>query len=273
MIGIFLDGRMGNQMFQYAFALTASKKLKTPFYLDQLKVNFMLAEYFELPSYHHFYNSLKTKLSYYLKQEEIIVNGQDHPESVVPLNSYLYKGYFQSDLFFESIKKKIKQEFTIKKKYSDQFKSKYGNLFKQNKTIVIHIRLTDYLDFGNEQLGGTNLSLPEKYFKTCLNSINGIDNYQVLFISDDITQVKKWFSGKGNFRFESNNAILDFQLILNSDIAIISNSSFAWWAAYLNPKSNKIIYTPKYWLGFKINKEFPAGIIPSNWNTVIVRDF
>ena len=31
-------------------------------------------------------------------------------------------------------------------------------------------------------------------------------------------------------------------------------------AAYLNPKKEKVVYAPKFFLGFDCNNEFPAGI-------------
>jgi|SRR5690606_1802039 len=42
----------------------------------------------------------------------------------------------------------------------------------------------------------------------------------------------------------------------NAKALIISNSSFAWWAANLNPKK-PLVLVPNFWLGFKIKKEFP----------------
>jgi hypothetical protein len=58
--------------------------------------------------------------------------------------------------------------------------------------------------------------------------------------------------------------------MINADKLIISNSSFAWWGTYLN-KKNAEVFAPRYWLGFKIRKEYPVGIFNSlNWNLVEV---
>ena len=46
MIAVKLEGRLGNQLFQYAFAYASAKKLKTTFYLDKSTDNFLLPRYF-----------------------------------------------------------------------------------------------------------------------------------------------------------------------------------------------------------------------------------
>src|SRR5258708_11995403 len=48
MISLKLEGRLGNQLFQYAFIYAASKRLNTSFYLDKSIENFMLPKYFEV---------------------------------------------------------------------------------------------------------------------------------------------------------------------------------------------------------------------------------
>jgi len=48
MIAIKLEGRLGNQLFQYAFIYAASRRLNTSFYLDKSIENFVLPKYFEV---------------------------------------------------------------------------------------------------------------------------------------------------------------------------------------------------------------------------------
>jgi hypothetical protein len=100
--------------------------------------------------------------------------------------------------------------------------------------------------------------------------IPDIDDYNVLFVSDDIAFAKKEFGTKENYFFENNEEIIDFQILLNADILIIANSTFSWWAAWLNNKAGKVIYAPNYFLGFKVKKFSPAGIKVDSWNWIDV---
>ena len=92
----------------------------------------------------------------------------------------------------------------------------------------------------------------------------------MFFLSDDMPFVKTAFPARSNFFFVSNSEIIDFQLIMNADIAIISNSTFAWWAAYICKKKNHVI-APKNWFGFRIGREHPTGIMTDHfeWRDVL----
>ncbi|HEY0899634.1 MAG TPA: alpha-1,2-fucosyltransferase, partial [Sphingobacteriaceae bacterium] len=114
------------------------------------------------------------------------------------------------------------------------------------------------------------ISLPIEYFKSQLDSIPNHQSYKVIFLSDDMEYVKTVFPQKENYIFSENTEIVDFQVIQHADIAIISNSSFAWWAAYLSSKKNLVI-APKNWLGFRIGREHPKGIMTDRfkWRDVL----
>jgi uncharacterized membrane protein SpoIIM required for sporulation len=45
--------------------------------------------------------------------------------------------------------------------------------------------------------------------------------------------------------------------------AIISNSTFSWWAAWLIKEENAVIVAPEIWN--KASPEFTNLLIPNNW--------
>jgi hypothetical protein len=295
MIGIFAQGRLGNQMFQYAFIYAASKKINTPLFIIKSNSLHYFKLYDELNK-NNFTNTLKYIVFNFFQKNQISLsqftlkkpfewcfkwlvckniltwdNTTDENNYLLePINkNTLYSGFFQSESYFIHLKKDIQNLFEITPQYQQKFWHNKAYLFNK-KTIAIHIRRTDYLHFKIEELGSDNFILPINYYKKCLHSIENTEGYNVLFISDDIEFVKDEFGYKDNYFYEKNTEIIDFQLLLNADILIIANSTFSWWAAWLNKKENKIIYAPNYFLGFKINKFYPAGIKVNDWNWIDV---
>ena len=275
MIKVDLWGRMGNQMFQYAFAIATARKLQTKFIIAPTE-KFELTKYFELdPVTNFLYSPILLKVYeriaprvytnetiFQIKEKEVLLKDQAR-----------YRGFFQSQDFFQVSVDEVKKRFVINRYFRSQFQEKYGKLFNDSKTIVMHFRRTDYQLLGDDSYGGHDMRLPMAYYDNCLKLVEKIEDYIIICISDDVNFVKEYYHDKSNYLFLENDAIIDFQLILNADIAIIANSSFSWWAAYLNMKSNKVVYAPQFWLGFKINEEIPAGIIPNSFIEVNVNSY
>jgi hypothetical protein len=267
MISVLIHSGLGNQMFQYALGCSMQRKNIVLFH--HLETSHIL-KYFKLSKWDFIYRTkniyvqkIIRKTINYIKNKNIY----NYTDCSLPLHQFqlnqsgYYEGYFQSCIFFEKQKKAIQTRFQIRKKFQIQFNNQYASAFLHYKTLVIHIRRGDYLTHGlNKNLGSIDLSLPIIYYKHCLSMIEDLKSYKIFIVGDDMEFIVTHFSNLPNVSFEQNDPIIDFQLIMNSDIAIISNSTFAWWAAYLNKKKNKRILAPKYFLGFHIQQEFPNGI-------------
>ena len=131
----------------------------------------------------------------------------------------------------------------------------------------MHVRRGDYANDPN-----TN-----KYWGTCgieyylealkyITSKAGNNSMYIFIFSDDIEWVKENMPLQYAATFVSSPEIKDYEeLILMSqcDHHIIANSSFSWWGAWLDPKSDKIVIAPKRWT-IKDEKNF-RDIVPSSW--------
>lgn len=273
MISVKLQGRLGNQMFQFAFAYLTSKKRGESFFILRNSSKYAL-HYFELngQKFNPFQNTLKQlffQLSP-LKQKTLFQIGMEEPDSILKESAFcrILDGYFQSELFFNSNGQAVKKLFAIQQEYQLAFNKKYKTFFETNKTIVLHVRRTDYLKWNiGEKYGGENPSLPFSYYESVLKKFD-LNKYKIVFISDDIEAVKIHFGTHENYHYENNNEIIDLQLLQHADVLCISNSSFSWWGAYLNEKPNKLVFAPKYWLGFKTGIEYPKNIICEEWTEI-----
>lgn len=259
MIGVKFNGRLGNQIFQLAFFeyLKTNNRSKSFFFINPQDA--YLTKYFDLGIANNrllgskWLTIFPRLINKFFKIKEIYIQNIQVPKAVDVTDKVIYKGFFQTDWYVRRIVGDFKID--IRPEFVEEFEQKFGDIFNKNKTIVVHIRRTDYLNYGKR-----DISLPMEYFKKRLDALGNTDGYKIIFVSDDIEHAKSYFKDRPNYIFSSNNEITDFQIIKNADIAIISNSSFAWWACYLSNKKN-IVYAPKNWLGFRIGKEHPKKVM------------
>jgi hypothetical protein len=289
MIGVKLQGRLGNQLFQYAFAYSTARKLKTNFYIDQTDYPFTLPKYFTVPASYYpgqylfstkalgrFNFRLKNKWYRLLaknKTDRNIICAPDEPyESVIQKiqDRTLYTGYFQSELFFKEYSAEIRKLFSLKSRFTNAYKSKYESLFRGKKIITLHIRKDDYAKLGHLALGAEDLSLPFNYYHSVLKRLQSPNSLFVVITDDDKARIQKEFDYLPNVYISRDDLIIDFQHLLNADVCVMANSTFSWWGAWLNENPYKKVYAPEYFMGHHIKKTWPPDIYPSDWEIVTV---
>lgn len=277
MIAVRLEGRLGNQLFQYAFVYSTARKLNTDFYIDKSIIDFIVPQYFDIKNdglsffdeYIFSIKGFKNIFSFHLKHlfyrvlrkvyrlQEITFDNQLSPGSQLPnlKDKTLYEGYFQSEEYFADYKNEIAKVFIIKERYKQEFKAILNSIPVSGKYVTVHIRRSDYTDLG--------FNLPAVYYHKAIESIHSDENYYI-FISDDLSFIEREFAYVNKKYLSGQSEIIDLQFLAYADICILSNSSFSWWGAYLNPKRPKII-APEYWMGQSQKEELPVNIIPPNW--------
>ena len=262
-------------MFVYAYALAASRRLGAGYFLMydwKTPECFQVPDYFKCPSFHPLWNRVKLSAFDVFRQpfSTIEIGSLRPPDEVLAKEARWrrFRGYMQSDKFFAGYETLIRSEFQIRDDYRKRFVEQYRQS-PERKRIVVHVRRSDYAEFGNPEIG-FDLCLPVSYYEKSLAQIEQLDSADVYFVGDDPEFSRKTFGTRSGFHYVSGSIIDDFQLIQSADVAIISNSTFAWWAAYLasNPKAQ--IYAPQYWLGFKVQREYPMGIMYPKWHWVDV---
>lgn len=108
-----------------------------------------------------------------------------------------------------------------------------------------------------------NISTLE-YYKKAITIIEGkISNPQFFVFSDDINWCIKNLILKGAFYVDGKigkESYKDMQLMSFCKHNIIANSSFSWWAAWLNKNKSKIVIAPSRMINsdYNFNDAFPT---------------
>jgi hypothetical protein len=122
-------------------------------------------------------------------------------------------------------------------------------ILRNSDSIAVHIRRGDYLS--NTNWGKlTHAVLPTEYYRNGMNKFaRKFSNPLFVVFSDDVDWVRQ------SDIFLSNNcllidpaeygAVMSFQFMLECKSYLIANSSFSWWAAFLNRSLAQYIVAPK----------------------------
>ena len=228
-------GGLGNQLFQISNLLSLSKDYNYKAVIP--KLNKSLSIFKDRPVY---WNSLFADLplgkqyKYYKKH----IESNEYKKITLNSENTILCGYYQSYKYFHHNKDIIIEKLFPNKIIND-IKIKYK--FFSNKTVSLHIRRGDYLKLSN-----IYKVLDKSYYEKALTYVP--KEAKKIIFSDDIDFCKILFKDFTNIEFIEND-IEDYkQLILMSlcTYNIISNSTFSWWAAYINQNNKKII-CPENW--------------------------
>jgi hypothetical protein len=252
-----LQGGLGNQLFQWAYALNLSIEHKTTFFIDISSYNNQIGITQRSFSLNKFKN-LNLNIYDGQKINPLVTISDDFNYKnflYYEFLNYYLNGYWQSEKYFKANEKTIKKELSINEDDKLKILSKYPQLEKNS--ISLHIRRTDYV---NQQHNHPVQTI--EYYKNALDFI-GEYNYLLIF-SDDINWCKENLQFSNMIFIENNDEITDMQIMSLCKNNIIANSSFSWWGAWLNNNPNKKVIAPTKWFGESLNLN-TSDIIPDNW--------
>ena len=291
MIIIKVMGGLGNQMFQYAIYrrlkeegqnvkldLGWTKIYKHPYLIpDVFNVTGDIASYKDArqlgaKSKYRFRRILDYRLGLNKinKKNKNIVNDnnvyvyQNDIETVLKSNEDVYlEGFWQNELWFKGAEDIIREEFTFKRTLDNKGLEILSKLTAPN-SIALHYR----------HYTGENLSTwqrPIEYYYKAVEYFQEEKGNAVFYIfSDNIEWCKKNFNISAAVFIDSagiKHEERDMRLISHCPNCIISNSTYSWWGAYLNPeKHKKTVISPRVWL----NEYSESNPNLSDWITLDV---
>jgi hypothetical protein len=250
-------GGVGNYMFQIATAYSYSKKFSKDLVVnfdDAIKVHQSIKSYLDNVFFNVFKFASSEKRTYSVLKE----NGFHYTELPYLKGNVLLDGYYQSEKYFREFDKDIKTLFSFPQSIVGSVKEKYK--FPLSKeSCSIHVRRGDYV--GQPQNHPTQ---GIGYYMKAAKKV-GVDKIFLVF-SDDIQWCKDNFPEMDNFIFiEGNKDYEDLFLMSKCTHNIICNSSFSWWAAWLNENPNKVVVAPKMWFGSAYAHFDTKDLYCENW--------
>lgn len=272
MIRTVIQAGFGNQLFQYATGYALSQKLGQDLELDVSffgyqaklapsnlrvcmldKLNIEDVRYVDSPSTYWQYK-LKSKLPFCVPS---VVNGklvplicedirncrmdQSHLFSKVIDDGACLFGFWQNTIYFEPYLADIRKQFVPNYGISQEVIELLRKIEDSN-SVGVHIRRGDFVGLGWNK--------GASYYQEGMDSLmQRFENVHFFIVSDDV----KWTTAQfGNC---TDVTIIDvktptkdvdeFYLLSSCHHQIISESTFGWWAAYLNPYEDRVVICPE----------------------------
>ena len=272
------NGRLGNQMFQYAalrgIAANRGYEWKVPSPEGPHQTNYGLFDCFDMSGVTD--NNLGLvpqnfptyKASTGSFDEEFFNNCPDDCN---------IEDYFQTEKYFQNISDEIRKDFTFKAEHLEpckKFMEQIGN------AIFLHIRRGDYVN-----LQYYHHLCEMEYYEKALEQFDS--DIPVLVFSDDIQWCAKqelfesdrFLLSADNDRYAHVHLDADGQmrhsLIPYTDLCLMSlcsggimaNSSMSWWGAWLIENPTLPIIAPKKWYGEAASVD-DGDLIPERWTRI-----
>jgi hypothetical protein len=290
MIIVKIKGGLGNQMFQYAFGLSIATKYGKKLYLDltwyddssiDTKRTFLLNNYIknyniandsmiknaigERTILNLLYSKFENSFLPLAYRRHIIEKTPQFDPRILEIDRDVYfDGTWMNENYFNISKDYIKNLYS-KRPDLNLYQQEIERQIRQSDSVSVHIRRGDYAN--NMNTNKYHGLVPITYYECLIEEIskkNPKTNF--FFFSDDIEWVRNNISPNYNYTFvlQSDYGMEHHDLYLMSicNFNIIANSTFSWWAAWLNLNPQKKVYAPLKWSSTILNSR---DLLPDNW--------
>ncbi len=291
MVIVKLKGGLGNQLFQYAFGRARALESGQELILD-------ISHYmpggegehswpYELHKFHIAaqtelsreqkkvlkYNFEKTGIKNWWAKRFFPVENYNETSlafeaALVPAQRgthYIYDGYFQTERYFSSARDMLLEEISLKAPMSERSTTMLEQI-RQSHSVALHVRRGDYIS--NPAANAVHGTCSLDYYCAAMSRLETELNDLCYFVfSDDIEWCKENLSSAGKFVYADYDQAVppeeDMMLMRACNHQVIANSSFSWWAAWLNENSEKRVVAPKVW--FRDTAMVADDLVPTSW--------
>lgn len=281
MVIVCIREGFGNQLFTYACGYALAKERETELIIDTTPLDYGHFRKLEL---------LKTGAKYdgrlsYGRKEDVLSRAvwnkwkrrkaigfgtsfcrEKDPWTYSPEcfpekgNIYLY-GFWQSYHYFEKYEKALREMIVPRYEVPPFVREQMGKV-RNEDSVAVHIRRGDYVHIGcvlslcyyEDAIQRMRKELPEARFYVFSDDLNYAKEHLGEYVGDNAVF---WEDGS------EENTLNDFFLMSACRHQIIANSTYSWWAAYLNGNEEKKVYAP-------VTGNWKGSFYPKNWNKIEV---
>ena len=267
MISIFLQGGLGNQMFQMYTVIAYAMEHKLKLVIPEYKWDSHLRP----PYWDSIFKRLKEGIDPKLKPGDLprLCEEGFHYSPLPKKDDVILFGYFQSYKYFDKYTEAIYKKLNLKME-QEMIKTKYLTV---NESISLHFRIGDYM--------GVQMHHPLLKDDYYVNAIREImkrtkrEDWDIIYFCEEkdnqavkqrLYKIKKQFPELSFHK--ASDEMLDWEQMLLmscSNHNIIANSTFSWWGAYLNHNPDKVICYPSTWFGSANRDKSVLDLFPPNW--------
>lgn len=274
MIVVRLMGGLGNQMFQYAAGFALARRHGAPLRFDldwfdrvHMHQGLELPRVFGLDVLRVTAAELRQTLGWLASPRMRRVFGRRrlrplHPASFAlephfhywpgfaSLGPVVYlDGYWQSERYFASVAAEIRERFRFLPEPDEKSRRLIAEM-EGCASVSLHVRRGDYVrNAVAKRVHGVNL---QSYYPAAITEIYKlVANPRFFVFSDEPDWVAAHLALPPSAILVNHNrgenSFRDMQLMSHCRHHILANSSFSWWGAWLNPRTDKIVVAPRRW--------------------------
>jgi len=171
-------------------------------------------------------------------------------------------GYWQSEKYFHPFEQQIRKDFSFRN-IPGKTIQQLADKIRLCPSVCVNVRRGDFVT--NPVHGTTSI----EYYQQAAEYIQSkIASPEYFIFSDDIEWCKKNLSFNAPAHFITHEyagfKFSDYLYLMTCcNHFIIPNSSFGWWAAWLNDNPEKIVVAPKNW--FNKGPQDTYDLYPKGW--------
>ncbi len=183
----------------------------------------------------------------------------------------LLSGYWQSTGYFAACADAIRRDFTFPALPPGPASELARRIGASPAAVAVHIRRGDYVADPQSAIRHGGCCEPD-YYRRALDHLAASGGPLELFLfSDEPDWVERNFD-PGPHRAtvvdlsrEAAQPHLDMHLMSLAPRQVIANSTFSWWAAWLNRVPGKAIVAPRRWFRDDADGSASASVVPPGW--------